>query len=113
MTRLVSILLVFAAPSLGQAPSPGALESIASGQRPLIRARAMHCYKMPDGQIWDGWAYFEQRKIIDYTVKAFDRVEPGQGVPGQTLVEDHVIGTVWKVKPTREALAWGLSGCLA
>ncbi len=91
-------------------PIPTAtLDSIAPAQRPLVRARAQHFFRMPDGALWDGWGYFEHRKIIGYAVKAFDKNEPGQANPGQTLVEDRAIGTVWKIKPTREALAWGLT----
>jgi hypothetical protein len=89
------------------------LDSVAAPQRPLVKQRAMHCYRMPDGTIWDGANYFEQRKILDYTFKPFDQVEPGQANPGQPFVEDHNVGTAWKVKPTREARAWGLIGYLA
>jgi hypothetical protein len=109
---MLVLLAALAAPANAQ-PKPPAetvtLDSISPSQRPLVRARAQHCYRMPDGTIWDGWAYFEQRKIIGYAIKAFDQVEPGHANPGQTLIEDRVVGTVWRVKPSREALAWGLS----
>ncbi len=100
-------------PETPTAPPPATLDSVAAGQRALIRARAMHCYKMPDGEIWDGSAYFEQRKAVDYSIKPFERVEPGTPVPGQMILEDHAVGTIWKVRPTREARAWGLISYLA
>src|SRR5262249_1454984 len=97
MPRLsLALLLTPAPPPLAQ---PAGLAAVAAAQRRVIRSRAMHSYKMPDGQIWDAWGLVEQRKIIDYNVKPFDRVEPGQAAPGQTLVEDKIVGTVWKVKP--------------
>jgi hypothetical protein len=114
---LLPILFVLGARASAQAPpeppAPATLESVAESQRPLIRARAMHCYRMPDGSIWDGWGYLEFRKVLDHNLKQFDRVEPGRANPGQTIVEDRVVGTVWKIKPTRETRAWGLIGPLA
>lgn len=117
LIHLLSIVCLLCAGAAAQtkppADEPATLDSVASAQRPMIRARALRCFRMPDGTIWDGWAYFEQRKIIEYAVKPFDRIEPGTAAPGQTFVEDKVIGTIWKVKPTREARAWGLTDFLA
>ena len=118
MLRTISVLatlwaLIAPAAAQPEAPIAATLESIAEPQRPLVRARALRCFTMPDGTIWDGWAYFEQRKAIGYAVKPFDRIERGTGGPGQTLIEDKVVGTVWKVRPTREAVAWGLTAYLA
>jgi hypothetical protein len=113
---LLLCALALAAPAIGQSQPPrppAALDSIAPAQRPLVRQRAMHFYRMPDGTYWDGWAYQECRKQLDYTLKPFDRVDPGRGTPGQLFVEDKVVGTVWKINPTREARAWGLIGYLA
>ena len=88
MLRTISVLatlwaLIAPAAAQPEAPIAATLESIAEPQRPLVRARALRCFTMPDGTIWDGWAYFEQRKAIGYAVKPFDRIERGTGGPGQ------------------------------
>lgn len=94
-------------------PPAYTLESVATGHRPLIKQRALKTYRMPDGSIWDGWAFFEMRRIMDYAIKPYNRMARGRPAPGQTFVEDRVIGTVWKVSPSRDTEAWGLIGRLA
>ena len=98
------------APSPAPAPRiPKTLASVAAADQPAVRQRAMFCYRMPDGTIWDGSNLAEYRKVFDRSVKPFDKIERGQGEPGQPLVEDRVIGTVWKIKPSHDADAWGLT----
>ena len=56
---------VCVAAGLGPVPSPAppaTLNDIAESQRSLVRQRGLHCYRMPDGTIWDGWNYKESRK---------------------------------------------------
>lgn len=115
LTPLLALLLAtLAAAQPPDAPPPAyTLDSVAPGHRPLIKQRALKTYRMPDGSIWDGWAFFEMRRIMDYAVKPYNRIDRGQPAPGQTFVEDRVIGTVWKVTPSRDAEAWGLIGRLA
>jgi len=68
---------------------------------------------MPDGTLWDGWNYLEYRKVLDRAVKPYDRIQPGAANPGQTLIEDRAVGTVWKIKPSTDAAAWNLEENLA
>src|SRR5205814_599502 len=45
-------------------------------------------------------------------VKPFDRLEAPAPNPGQAIVEDHVIGTIWKLKPSTDVQAWDLGARL-
>lgn len=95
-------------------PQPGtALETLASPPHGLIRTRAQHFYRMPDGRIWDGYYAREFRLMLDRNLRLYDRRERGQPAPGATIVEDRIVGTVWRFREHRDTQAWGVFELLA
>lgn len=93
---------------------PGsALEALASPPPGLIRQRAQHFYRMPDDTIWDGYYAQEFRRIIDRNLRQHERRERGQPAPGSTIVEDRIVGTIWRFRQHRDTEAWGIFSTLA
>jgi hypothetical protein len=98
------------APPGGGASALGLLSSPPAG---TIRQRALHMYRMPDGVIWDGWNQQEFRRIVSRNLRAHDRIERGRPAPGATIVEDRVVGTVWRFRRNADTEAWGVFETLA
>jgi hypothetical protein len=115
---IMALLAVAAAASAqpaGPAPSAAPKETLASlhpNLQGLVRQRAQHFYRMPDGTVWDGWTEAEYRRLLVRSLKPLGKVEPPPPNPGQAIVEDRVTGTAWLIKTSPEAQAWDLAARL-
>jgi hypothetical protein len=74
----------------------------------MVRQRALHFYKMPDGTVWDGWEEFQYRQIIARSLTPLTKLEPGHAAPGTAFVEDKPVGTAWRITPNADVKAWDL-----
>jgi hypothetical protein len=86
---------------------------LASPPAALIRQRVKHIYRMPDGILWDGWNRQEFRRVVDRSLRAHDRVERGRPAPGANIVEDRIVGTIWRFRRNADTEAWGIFETLA
>lgn len=60
------------------APTVSALERLPAECREAVKRRAKFVYELPDGSVWDGYWYFEFRRVL----AAYDRAK-GKSVPAE------------------------------
>jgi hypothetical protein len=96
-----------------QPPAFSPLELLASPPAAIIRQRAMHTYRMPDGVIWDGASHQDYRRVLSRNLRQFERVERARPAPGAPIVEDRPAGTIWRFRDNADTRAWGIFEALA
>jgi hypothetical protein len=105
---------VAAAGAGSAAAQPGsAMEALASPPHGLIRQRAAHFYRMPDGTIWDGWNQQEFISLVRRHLSAVEVRRPGTAAPGIPLRESRAVRTEWRVARNLNTEAWGFFRHLA
>ena len=104
MSRItLAILAILVACSLGGTGQPiNGLDRVEPRSRPVLMTRAKHCYKMPNGEIWDGWMYAQYRDAIDKCLKRVS-ITQQQGMRVIKIRDD------WQIANEQLAKAWEIS----
>lgn len=103
---LVALLCV-AEPPEGVTPQDRlAFEDLTPSCQAYLKRHARTTFAMPDGSVWDGFYYFELRKILD-THLSLQPIK--RSVPvGPIMRQDKTIGYRWKLSDADVVKAWRL-----
>ena len=99
---IVACLVATLMPMMGLVQTSNPLSDVDPRDRKVLIERARHCYRMPDGTIWDGWGESQYREAIN---KCLVRLT----IKRQTGMEFVKMGERWELRDQLRARAWGVT----